>query len=213
MKSSSISLFFEDDVTVTDESTGEKVSKCAPYLINLVDSPGHIDFSSDVSAAVRLQSNIYFQVRLCDGCLIIVDAIEGVCTQTLTVIQQAFQEGVKPILIINKIDRLILHLKQTPMDAYQHIRNIIERVNAYISNLYTADVISNTATTVYFKLLNPLRSIISSHTSSIVKKKSNYLYLLLTELFSLRVLLMAGVSHFVNSQSFTHPFWEFPKQN
>ena len=60
MKSSSISLFFEDDVTVTDESTGEKVSKCAPYLINLVDSPGHIDFSSDVSAAVRLQSNIYF---------------------------------------------------------------------------------------------------------------------------------------------------------
>lgn len=76
------------------------------------------------------------------------DAIEGVCTQTLTVLQQAFQEGVKPILIINKIDRLILNLKQTPMDAYMHIRNIIEKVNAYISSLYTAEVISNTATTV-----------------------------------------------------------------
>ena len=78
----------------------------------------------------------------------VVDAIEGVCTQTLTVIQQAFQEGVKPILVINKIDRLILHLRQTLQDAYQHIRNIIEKVNAYISSLYTADVISNTATTV-----------------------------------------------------------------
>lgn len=76
------------------------------------------------------------------------DAIEGVCTQTLTVLQQAFQEGVKPILIINKIDRLILNLKQTPMDAYMHIRNIIEKVNAYISSLYTAEVISNTSTTV-----------------------------------------------------------------
>ena len=74
--------------------------------------------------------------------------IEGVRTQTLTVLQQAFQEGVKPILIINKIDRLILSLKQSPMDAYAHIRNIIEKVNAYISSLYTAEVISNTATTV-----------------------------------------------------------------
>jgi len=99
-------------------------------------------------------------VRLCDGCLVVVDAIEGVCTQTLTVIQQAFQEGVKPILIINKIDRLIVHLKQTPLDAYQHIRNIIEKVNAYISSLYTAEVISNTATTVLF---SPLCSRVLRH--------------------------------------------------
>lgn len=52
MKSSSISLFFEDNMMVTDEETGEKKAKSIPYLINLVDSPGHIDFSSDVSAAV-----------------------------------------------------------------------------------------------------------------------------------------------------------------
>ena len=123
MKASSISLFFEDDKVITDESTGEKSKKQVPYLINLVDSPGHIDFSSDVSAAVRL----------CDGCLVVVDAIEGVCTQTLTVLQQAFQEGVRPILVINKIDRLCVHLKQTPMAAYLHIRNIIgilERADA-----------------------------------------------------------------------------------
>lgn len=88
-------------------------------------------------------------MRLCDGCLVVVDVIEGVCTQTLTVLKQAFQEGVKPILIINKIDRLILHLKQSPLSAYQQIRNIIEKVNAYISSLYTAEVISNTATTVF----------------------------------------------------------------
>ena len=54
MKSSSISLFCEDETTVTDEQTGEKTKKSVPYLINLVDSPGHIDFSSDVSAAVLL---------------------------------------------------------------------------------------------------------------------------------------------------------------
>jgi len=54
MKSSSISLFFEDDTTITDEATAQKVTKKVPYLINLVDSPGHIDFSSDVSAAVLL---------------------------------------------------------------------------------------------------------------------------------------------------------------
>lgn len=98
------------------------------------------------------------QVRLCDGCLVVVDAIEGVCTQTLTVLQQAFQEGVKPILIINKIDRLILNLKQTPMDAYMHIRNIIEKVNAYISSLYTAEVISNTATTVMILMYSDSQS-------------------------------------------------------
>ena len=54
MKSSSISLFFEDNTMVKDEETGEKKAKSVPYLINLVDSPGHIDFSSDVSAAVYL---------------------------------------------------------------------------------------------------------------------------------------------------------------
>lgn len=53
MKSSSISLFYEDETTVADEQTGEKTKKSVPYLINLVDSPGHIDFSSDVSAAVQ----------------------------------------------------------------------------------------------------------------------------------------------------------------
>ena len=54
MKSSSISLFFEDETAVTDEQSGEKVTKRVPYLINLVDSPGHIDFSSDVSSAVEI---------------------------------------------------------------------------------------------------------------------------------------------------------------
>ena len=59
MKSSSISLFFEDETTVTDEQSGEKVTKGVPYLINLVDSPGHIDFSSDVSAAVEIPYLFY----------------------------------------------------------------------------------------------------------------------------------------------------------
>ena len=61
MKSSSISLFFEDESTALDESTGEKKPKKTPYLINLVDSPGHIDFSSDVSAAVIILKVFQFR--------------------------------------------------------------------------------------------------------------------------------------------------------
>ena len=104
--------------------------------------------------------------------MIVVDAIEGVCTQTLTVLQQAFQEGLRPILIINKIDRLILHLKQTPLMAYHHLRSIIEKVNAYISSLYTAEVIRNTATTVLFAF-----ALYHSPMSLIVKRKSNSSFL------------------------------------
>lgn len=63
------------------------------YLVNLVDSPGHIDFSSDVSTAARL----------CDGALIVVDVLEGVCTQTHAVLYKALREGMTPCLILNKV--------------------------------------------------------------------------------------------------------------
>lgn len=98
------------------------------YLINLIDSPGHVDFSSEVSTAVRL----------CDGGLVLVDCVEGVSTQTITVMRQAWIENLKPCLVFNKIDRLITELKMTPQEAYQHFKILLEQVNAQMGTLFAA---------------------------------------------------------------------------
>ena len=94
------------------------------YLINLIDSPGHIDFSSEVSTASRL----------CDGAVILVDAVEGVCSQTVTVLRQTWTEKLKPLLVINKMDRLITELKLTPGEAYTHLSKLLEQVNAVMGS-------------------------------------------------------------------------------
>ncbi|KAI9594546.1 P-loop containing nucleoside triphosphate hydrolase protein [Syncephalis fuscata] len=141
MESSSISLFFQvqhQSVATTNRTTGESDSTITnnepavkqpvtdDYLINLIDSPGHVDFSSEVSTASRL----------CDGALVLVDVVEGVCTQTHAVLRQARQERVRPLLVLNKIDRLATELRLTPMEAYQHLRRILEQVNAVMGQLF-----------------------------------------------------------------------------
>ncbi|MCJ7607752.1 MAG: elongation factor EF-2 [Thermoplasmata archaeon] len=95
------------------------------YLINLIDTPGHVDFGGDVTRAMRA----------IDGVLILVCAVEGVMPQSETVIRQAIRERVHPILFINKVDRLINELKVTPEQMQQRLANIVNEVNEKISKL------------------------------------------------------------------------------
>ncbi len=97
------------------------------YVVNLIDSPGHVDFSAEVSAAARLT----------DGGIIVVDCIEGVRAQTCTVIRQAWDNRIVPILFINKLDRMV-ELVEDCGEAYLRIRNIIENVNIQFHNLLEA---------------------------------------------------------------------------
>lgn len=93
------------------------------FLINLIDSPGHVDFSSEVTAALRVT----------DGALVVVDCIEGICVQTETVLRQAIIEKIKPVLCLNKIDRALLELREEPSEFAKSLRNTVESFNATLS--------------------------------------------------------------------------------
>lgn len=125
MQSSAISLYF----SMLRRSAPEAEPEQKDYLINLIDSPGHIDFSSEVSTASRL----------CDGAVVLVDAVEGVCSQTVTVLRQAWVEKMKPLLVINKMDRLITELKMTPGEAYTHLSKLLEQVNAVLGSFFQGE--------------------------------------------------------------------------
>ncbi|KAK4532299.1 hypothetical protein CCYA_CCYA11G3156 [Cyanidiococcus yangmingshanensis] len=92
------------------------------YVITLLDSPGHVDFAAEVSAATRLS----------DGSLIVVDVVEGICSQTRAVLRQAMSEGLRPILVLNKIDRLFLELQLDADEACVRLRRVLEDANAVL---------------------------------------------------------------------------------
>jgi len=93
------------------------------YLINLIDTPGHVDFGGDVTRAMRAL----------DGCIILVCAVEGIMPQTETVIRQALKERVRPVLFVNKVDRLVNELKVTEQEMQQRFVQIITEVNKRIA--------------------------------------------------------------------------------
>ncbi|MHA1148988.1 MAG: GTP-binding protein [Promethearchaeota archaeon] len=111
MKSTNISLYYEKNIERKEE-----------YLVNLVDTPGHLDFSGKVTRALRL----------IDGVVVVVDAVEEIITQSETVIKQALQEGVKPVLYINKLDRLIRELRLTDEQIKKKYIRIIKDFNKLI---------------------------------------------------------------------------------
>ena len=100
------------------------------YLINLLDTPGHVDFGGDVTRAMRAV----------DGAIVVVCAVEGAMPQTETVIRQAIKEKVKPVLFINKVDRLINELKVTPEEMQQRFIKIIHKYNELLNKIVPEDL-------------------------------------------------------------------------
>ncbi|KAF6147629.1 hypothetical protein GIB67_031620 [Kingdonia uniflora] len=98
-------------------------SNAKSYLCNIMDTPGHVNFSDEMSAALRLT----------DGAVLIVDAAEGVMVNTERAIRHAIQERLPIVVVINKVDRLITELKLPPNDAYHKLRHILEVINNHIS--------------------------------------------------------------------------------
>lgn len=119
-------LFTEQERGVSIKSTPFTILlpdlKDKNFLLNIFDTPGHVNFSDEVTAAFRL----------CDGVVIFVDAHEGVMLNTDRLIKHAIQERLAITLCINKIDRLVLELKLPPQDAYFKIKHIIDEVNGLI---------------------------------------------------------------------------------
>ncbi len=107
------------NVSMVHEFEGEE------YLINLIDTPGHVDFGGDVTRAMRAV----------DGAVVVVDAVEGTMPQTETVLRQAIKENVKPILFINKVDRLVNELKLDPQAMMGKFINLINHVNKLIQGM------------------------------------------------------------------------------
>jgi len=129
IKSTAVSMYYElspDDMVYLD---GKQETKGNAFLINLIDSPGHVDFSSEVTAALRVT----------DGALVVVDCISGVCVQTETVLRQAIAERIRPVLFMNKMDRALLELQLEMEDLYQTFQRIIETTNVIIATYCDED--------------------------------------------------------------------------
>mmetsp|Transcript_34805 Transcript_34805/g.25141 ORF Transcript_34805/g.25141 Transcript_34805/m.25141 type:complete len:841 (+) Transcript_34805:46-2568(+) len=123
IKSTGISLYNEISKEEISDEAMPKDSEGREFLINLIDSPGHVDFSAEVTAALRIT----------DGALVVVDCIEGVSVQTETVLRQALGERIRPVVTINKLDRGFLELKLDWETFYSNFVKHVENVNVIIA--------------------------------------------------------------------------------
>merc|ERR1712137_502110 len=125
IKSTAVTMYFElqekDMAFIT--APNQTKEKTNGFLINLIDSPGHVDFSSEVTAALRVT----------DGALVVVDCVSGVCVQTETVLRQAISERFRPVLFMNKMDLALMTLQLDPEDLYQTFQRTVENVNVIVS--------------------------------------------------------------------------------
>lgn len=100
------------------------------HVIHMVDSPGHIDFYGQVSSAAKL----------CDGCILMIDVVEGLCSQSLSAFRLAYDEHLYPVLFLNKLDRLITELLLSPLETYNLLVKLLEQVNAFCSIFRKEDI-------------------------------------------------------------------------
>lgn len=125
----------EKDRGITISSTGVSLTfkygqdGTSEYNANIIDTPGHTSFSASVSSAMKVV----------DGAVVLLDAVSGIETQTKTVVRQALQERLRPVLVINKFDRFIHELRLEPEEAYQRCVKMIADVNNLIQEYQTED--------------------------------------------------------------------------
>ncbi len=105
------------------------MQKGRDYVINMIDTPGHVDFSGRVIRSLRA----------IDGAVVVCDAVEGIMTQTETVTRMALEERVRPVLFINKVDRLIKELRLTPAKMQETLANVVSNFNQLIDTYAEED--------------------------------------------------------------------------
>ncbi|MFH0986896.1 MAG: elongation factor EF-2 [Candidatus Micrarchaeota archaeon] len=120
---------FAANISMVYDYENDKNEK-SHYLVNLIDTPGHVDFGGGVTRAMRAV----------DGAIVVACAVEGVMPQTETVLRQALKEKVKPVLYINKVDRLINELQVGPEELQQRLIKIIAKVNKMIEKYAIGDL-------------------------------------------------------------------------
>lgn len=146
IKSTAISMHFEMDESVLKKHMDQEYEG-KEFLINLIDSPGHVDFSSEVTAALRVT----------DGALVVVDCVDGICVQTETVLRQAIAERIKPTLVLNKLDRSLLELKAPIQEIETALRQKIENFNQKLEEIASIDQDGS----FKVKLLDPVKCDVS----------------------------------------------------